>query len=179
MNCCGIYYCDTANGVGIRTSLYVSGCTHHCKGCFNEATWDFSYGKLFTQEIQNEVIESLARPYIQGITILGGEPWEVVNQKALRPFIERIKKEYPDKTIWTYSGYLFEELLDPDNKRCHSEDTIPILKMTDILVDGEFVEARKNPRLRFRGSDNQRIIKVKESLEKGTVVLSEYMEGRI
>ena len=179
MNCCGIYYCDTANGVGIRTSLYVSGCTHHCKGCFNEATWDFNYGKLFTPEIQDEVIDSLKRPYIQGITILGGEPGEVVNQKVLRPFIERIKKEYPDKTIWTYSGYLFEELLDPDNKRCHSEDTIPMLEMTDVLVDGEFVEARKNLRLRFRGSDNQRVIKVKESLEKGTVVLSEYMEGRI
>lgn len=179
MNCCGIYYCDTANGVGIRTSLYVSGCTHHCKGCFNEQTWDFNFGKLFTPEIAEEVIKSLARPYIQGITILGGEPWEIVNQKVLRPFIERIRREYPDKTIWTYSGYLFEELLDPDNKRCHSEDTLPMLEMTDILVDGEFIEARKNLKLRFRGSDNQRIIKVKESLEKGEVVLSEYMEGRI
>ena len=172
MNCCGIYYCDTANGVGIRTSLYVSGCTHHCKGCFNEATWDFNYGKLFTPEIAEEVIKSLARPYIQGITILGGEPWEIVNQKVLRPFIERIRREYPDKTIWTYSGYLFEELLDPDNKRCHSEDTLPMLEMTDILVDGEFIEARKNLKLRFRGSD-------KESLETGEVVLSEYMQGRI
>lgn len=179
MNCCGIYYCDTANGVGLRTSLYVSGCTHHCKGCFNEQTWDFNFGKLFTPEIADEVIASLARPYIQGITILGGEPWEIVNQKVLRPFIERIRREYPDKTIWTYSGYLFEELLDPNNKRCHSEDTLPMLEMTDILVDGEFIEARKNLKLRFRGSDNQRIIKVKESLEAGEVVLSEYMQGRI
>ena len=179
MNCCGIYYCDTANGVGIRTSLYVSGCTHHCKGCFNEDTWDFNFGKLFTPETENEIIASLKRPYIQGITILGGEPWELVNQKVLRPFIERIRRECPDKTIWTYSGYLFEELLDPENKRCHGEDTLPMLEMTDILVDGEFIEARKNLKLRSRGSDNQRIIKVKESLEKGEVVLSEYMEGRI
>ena len=179
MNCCGIYYCDTANGVGIRTSLYVSGCTHHCKGCFNPDTWDFNFGKLFTTDLANEIINSLKRDYVQGLTILGGEPWEVVNQKVLRPFIERIREECPGKTIWTYSGYKFEELLDPDNQRCHSTDTLPMLKMTDILVDGEFIEARKNLKLRFRGSDNQRIIKVQESLEKGEVVLSEYMEGRI
>ena len=179
MNCCGIYYCDTANGVGIRTSLYVSGCTHHCKGCFNPDTWDFNFGKFFTTDLANEIINSLKRDYVQGLTILGGEPWEVVNQKVLRPFIERIREECPGKTIWTYSGYKFEELLDPDNQRCHSADTLPMLKMTDILVDGEFIEARKNLKLRFRGSDNQRIIKVQESLEKGEVVLSEYMEGRI
>ena len=179
MNCCGIYYCDTANGVGIRTSLYVSGCTHHCKGCFNEDTWDFNFGKLFTEEIANEIINSLKKPYIQGITILGGEPWEISNQKVLRPFIERCRKACPDKTIWTYSGYLFEELIDPDNKRCHSEDTLPMLQLTDVLVDGEFILERKNLRLRFRGSDNQRIINVPESLAKGEVVLSEYMEGRI
>ncbi|MCR5149050.1 MAG: anaerobic ribonucleoside-triphosphate reductase activating protein [Eubacterium sp.] len=176
MNCCGIYYCDTANGVGIRTSLYVSGCTHHCKGCFNEQTWDFSFGKLFTPEIADEIINSLKRPYVQGLTILGGEPWEVSNQRVLRPFVEKCKKECPDKTIWTYSGYLFEELTDPDNHRCHSEDTLPMLSLTDVLVDGEFVLARKNLKLRFRGSDNQRIINVPESLKKGEVVLSEYME---
>ena len=92
MNCCGIYYCDTANGVGIRTSLYVSGCTHHCKGCFNPDTWDFNFGKLFTTDLANEIINSLKRDYVQGLTILGGEPWEVVNQKVLRPFIERIRE---------------------------------------------------------------------------------------
>ncbi len=164
---------DIANGTGVRTSLFVSGCTHHCKGCFNEETWDFGFGKPFTKEVEDEIIESLRPAYVTGLTILGGEPMEVVNQKALRPFIERIKSELPDKTIWIYSGYVWEELNDKENKRCHGEDTDAILSMIDVLVDGEFKIELKNISLKFRGSSNQRIILVPESLEKGEIVLSD------
>jgi anaerobic ribonucleoside-triphosphate reductase activating protein len=164
---------DIANGTGVRTSLFVSGCTHHCKGCFNEETWDFGFGKPFTKEVEDEIIESLRPAYVTGLTILGGEPMEVVNQKALRPFIERIKSELPDKTIWIYSGYVWEELNDKENKRCHGEDTDAILSMIDVLVDGEFKIDLKNISLKFRGSSNQRIILVPESLEKGEIVLSD------
>ncbi len=172
-----IYEADIANGIGCRTALFVSGCTHHCKNCFNEETWDFSYGKLFTKEVEDKIIASLQPAYIDGLSILGGEPMEVVNQKAIRPFLERVRKECPHATVWIYSGYTWEELTDAENKRCHSEDTMPILSMVDILVDGEFVEEKKNIRLAFRGSSNQRIIDVPKTLAEGTVVLSEYMEA--
>lgn len=165
---------DIANGVGVRTSLFVSGCTHHCKGCFNEETWDFNFGKPFTKEVEDEIIESLRPVYVTGLTILGGEPMEVVNQKALRPFIERIKKELPGKTIWIYSGYVWEELTDVNNSRCHGDDTDAILSMIDVLVDGEFKLDLKNISLKFRGSSNQRIIDVPKTLEEGSIVLSEH-----
>ncbi|WP_026670319.1 anaerobic ribonucleoside-triphosphate reductase activating protein [Butyrivibrio sp. AE3006] len=165
---------DIANGVGVRTSLFVSGCTHHCKGCFNEETWDFNFGKPFTKEVEDEIIESLRPVYVTGLTILGGEPMEVVNQKALRPFIERIKKELPGKTIWVYSGYVWEELTDVNNSRCHGDDTDAILSMIDVLVDGEFKLDLKNISLKFRGSSNQRIIDVPKTLEEGSIVLSEH-----
>ncbi len=174
MNFGQIYYNDVANGIGCRTSLFVSGCTHHCEGCFNEMTWDFNYGEAYTKEVEDELVESLKPEYIAGLTILGGEPMEIVNQKEIRPLLERIKKEVPKATIWIYSGYLWEELTDSDNKRCHSEDTDAILAMTDILVDGEFMLDKKNLMLRFRGSENQRVIDVKESLMKGIIVLSKY-----
>jgi anaerobic ribonucleoside-triphosphate reductase activating protein len=173
MNYAEIKTTDIANGVGIRTSLFVSGCTHHCKGCFNEETWDFNFGKPFTKEVEDEIIESLRPDFVRGLTILGGEPMEVVNQKALRPFIERVKNELPDKNIWIYSGYVWEELNDKNNKRCHSEDTEAILSMIDTLVDGEFVIDLKNISLKFRGSSNQRIIKVQDTLKEGKIVLSE------
>ncbi len=173
MNYAEIKTTDIANGVGIRTSLSVSGCTHHCKGCFNEETWDFNFGKPFTKEVEDEIIESLRPDFVKGLTILGGEPMEVVNQKALRPFIERVKNELPDKNIWIYSGYVWEELNDKNNKRCHSEDTEAILSMIDTLVDGEFVIDLKNISLKFRGSSNQRIIKVQDTLKEGKIVLSE------
>ncbi len=179
MNYGNIIYNDIANGIGCRTSLFVSGCTHHCKGCFNEMTWDFNYGEPFTTEIEDKIIESLRPTYISGLTILGGEPMEVPNQAVLRPFIERIKRELPNKTIWIYSGYLLEELMDEDNKRCHSSDTMKILDAIDILVDGEFVEALKDIMLRFRGSSNQRIIDVPETLRQGEIVLSKYNEKNI
>ncbi len=174
MNYGQIYYNDVANGIGCRTSLFVSGCTHHCKGCFNEKTWDFAYGEAYTKKIEDDIIESLKPSYIDGLTILGGEPMEIVNQKHIRPLIERIKKEVPKATIWIYSGYTFEELTDPDNKRCHSDDTMAILSAIDVLVDGEFVEDKKDLTLRFRGSSNQRVIDVKKTLAEGKVVLSKY-----
>ncbi|MCR5587249.1 MAG: anaerobic ribonucleoside-triphosphate reductase activating protein [Lachnospiraceae bacterium] len=174
MNYGKIYYADVANGVGIRTALFVSGCTHHCKGCFNPDTWDFNYGDPFTEVEENEIIESLKAAYVAGLTILGGEPMEVVNQAVIRPFLERVKKECPDKTIWIYSGYTWEELTDENNKRCHSEDTQKILEMIDILVDGEFVLAQKNLMHRFKGSTNQRVLDVKKTLESGTPTISEY-----
>jgi anaerobic ribonucleoside-triphosphate reductase activating protein len=174
MNYGQIIYTDVANGIGCRTSLFVSGCTHHCKGCFNEMTWDFNYGEPYTKEVEDELIESLKPGYIDGLTILGGEPMEISNQKEIRPLLERIKKEVPKATIWIYSGYLWDELTDPDNKRCHGEDTDAILSMTDVLVDGEFMLDKKDLMLRFRGSSNQRVIDVKETLKKGEVVLSKY-----
>ena len=137
-------------------------------------TWDFGYGNPFSKDVENEIIESLRPDYINGLTILGGEPMEVVNQKALRPFIDRIKKELPKKTIWIYSGYTWEELTDESNKRCHSDDTPAILSSIDILVDGEFDEDKRDLMLRFRGSSNQRVIDVPATLKAGEVVLSKY-----
>lgn len=174
MNYGQVYYNDVANGIGCRTSLFVSGCTHHCKGCFNEMTWDFNYGVPYTKEVEDDIINSLKPDYIAGLTILGGEPMEIVNQKHIKPLLSRIKKEVPKATIWIYSGYLFEELTDPDNKRCHGEDTDEILSMTDVLVDGEFVMDKKDLTLRFRGSSNQRVIDVQKSLKEGKIVLSKY-----
>ena len=170
---------DIANGVGVRTSLFVSGCTHHCKGCFNEETWDFNFGKAFTKEVEDEIIESIRPAYVSGLTILGGEPMEVVNQKVLRPFIERVRSEVPGKTIWVYSGYTWEELVDENNKRCHSEDTMEILHNIDVLVDGQFKLDLKNISLKFRGSSNQRIIDVNKTLEEKNIVLSIYNEETI
>lgn len=174
MNYGQIFYADIANGIGCRTSLFVSGCTHHCKGCFNEMTWDFQYGLPYTKEVEDQIVESVKPDYIAGLTILGGEPMEVSNQKEIRPLIERIKKEVPHATIWIYSGYTWEELTDPDNRRCHSEDTEAILSAIDILVDGEFVQEKKDLRIRFRGSSNQRIIDVPKTRETGEIILSEY-----
>ncbi|MCR5556877.1 MAG: anaerobic ribonucleoside-triphosphate reductase activating protein [Butyrivibrio sp.] len=174
MNYGQVYYNDVANGVGCRTAFFVSGCTHHCKGCFNEMTWDFNYGEPYTKEVEDDIVESLKPDHIAGLTILGGEPMEIVNQKEIRPLLERIKKEVPKATIWIYSGYLWEELTDPENKRCHGEDTDKILSMTDVLVDGEFMLDKKNLMLRFRGSENQRIIDVQKTLSTGEIVLSPY-----
>ena len=171
MNYAEIKKCDIANGIGCRTSLFVSGCTHHCKDCFNEMTWPFDYGQPFTKEVQDMLIADTDHPYIDGVTILGGEPMEIANQAGIRPFLERVKTELPGKTVWIYSGYTWEELTDPGNRRCHGSDTDAILAMTDVLVDGRFVAEKKNISLRFRGSENQRIIDVQATLKVGTVVL--------
>jgi len=177
MNIGQIYFTDIANGIGCRTAVFVSGCTHHCKGCFNEETWNFNYGHAYTKEIEDKIIASLKPSHIDGLTLLGGEPMEPINQKAIRPLLERVKKEASHATIWIYSGYTFEELTDPNNKRCHTEDTDAILSMIDILVDGEFMIDKKDITLKFRGSSNQRIIDVPATLEKGEIVLSGYAEA--
>lgn len=176
MNYGNIKYYDIADGTGVRTTLFVSGCTHHCRECFQPETWDFDFGEEFTEKEEDEIIESLKEDVVEGLTLLGGEPFEPANQKILLPFLERIRKEVPGKTIWSYSGYTWEELTDPGNTRCHSEDTIPMLKLIDILVDGEFHILEKNLALRFRGSENQRVLDVKRSFEAGAPVLSEYNE---
>ena len=175
MNYSEIKYFDIANGPGVRTSLFVSGCTHHCKGCFNEMAWDFNAGLEYTTEVEGEIISSLSPSFITGLTLLGGEPMEVRNQEGIVGLVKKIKKEMPDKTIWLFSGYTFEELLDSANSRCHCECTMEILENIDVLVDGKFVLELKDLSLKFRGSSNQRIIDMKRSLAENRVVLSEYM----
>lgn len=168
-----IKFNDIANGEGVRTSLFVSGCTHHCKECFNPETWDFNYGKEFTQEVEDKIIDSLKPSHISGLTLLGGEPMEPANQKVLLDFVKRIKQIYPQKTIWCYTGYLFdEELLKPS--RAHCPWTKEFLSYIDVLIDGEFKYELKDITLRFKGSSNQRVIDVKESLKQNKVVLSVY-----
>ena len=169
---------DIANGMGVRVSLFVSGCTHHCKNCFNEVTWDFRYGQEFTKETENMIMEYLKPSHVAGLTLIGGEPMEQPNQRGLLPLVKRVKETYPNKNIWCYSGYLFdEELLKPSRARC--EVTDELLSYIDILVDGKFVEELKDVTLRFKGSSNQRIIDVQESLRQGEVVLSELNDPRI
>ena len=174
MNYGQVFYADTANGIGARISLFVSGCTHHCPGCFNEETWDFNFGDPFTREVEDDIIEHLRPSYIDGLSLLGGEPMEAQNQRALLPFLERVKHEVPHATVWIYSGYTFEELLDTENRRCHTEATRRILELADILVDGKFILAEKDVKLRFRGSRNQRILELKESLKENRPVHSSY-----
>lgn len=160
MNYAEIKPVDIANGPGIRVSLFVSGCTHHCKGCFNAITWDFNYGKPYTKATEEYVYELVKRSYISGLSLLGGEPFEACNQRALLPLIRRVKA-LENKTIWAYSGYTYEtDLLH--GGRAHCEVTDEILSNIDILVDGEFVESLKNISLQFRGSENQRILNLKE-----------------
>ena len=174
MNYGQVFYADTANGIGARISLFVSGCTHHCPGCFNEETWDFNFGDPFTREVEDDIIEHMRPSYIDGLSLLGGEPMEAQNQRALLPFLERLKQEVPHATVWIYSGYTFEELLDETNSRCHTEATRRILELADILVDGKFILAEKDVKLRFRGSRNQRILELKESLKENRPVHSRY-----
>ena len=176
MNYCEIKYFDIANGPGVRTSLFVSGCTHHCKGCFNEMAWDFNSGKEYTTDVEGEIISSLSPSFIAGLTILGGEPMEVRNQRGVAGLVKRIKADLPEKSIWLFSGYTLEELLDVSNSRCHGEHTMDILNIIDVIVDGKFVLELKDLSLKFRGSSNQRIIDMKRSLAENRVVLSKYME---
>lgn len=166
-----IKYNDISNGIGIRTSLFVSGCTRRCKGCFNPETWDFSYGEPFTPKVEDEILSSLSPAYIKGITVLGGEPFEKENQRALFPFIKRLRNMYPEKTVWFFSGYTYEELCDEKNSRCHTEVTDELLSLIDVLVDGKFIEEKKNISLRFRGSENQRLIDLNETRKQGKIIL--------
>ena len=171
MNYGNIKYCDIANGPGVRTVLFVSGCTHHCKNCFQPETWDFSYGKPFTQEVEDEIIKSCQPAYVKGLTLLGGEPMEPANQRALLPFVRRFKTVYPNKTVWCYSGYLYEQLSGEVEYRCRCEVTDELLSLIDVLVDGEFVQELHDITLRFRGSSNQRLIDLKKTRETGLITL--------
>ena len=173
MNYGEIKNCDIANGIGVRVSLFVSGCTHRCKNCFNEQTWDFNFGKPFTEQTEEKIITMLEPSYIDGLTVLGGEPFEPSNQMALLPFIKKVRKRFPDKSIWFYSGYLFDaELLSGSRARCECTDEL--LSYIDVLVDGEYIEEKKNISLSFRGSENQRIIDVPQSLASKTVITKKY-----
>ena len=166
MNYGEIKICDIANGEGVRISLFVSGCTHHCKECFNPETWDFSYGKPFDEEAQERILSGLAPDYIDGLSLLGGEPFEPANQRALLPFLRRMRERFPQKSIWCYTGYTLEsDLLSESRARCECTDEM--LSCLDVLVDGEFVLEKKNISLPFRGSENQRIIDVKKTLAQG------------
>lgn len=170
MNYAEIKPCDVANGPGVRVSLFVSGCTHHCKECFNPETWDFEYGKPFTQDTIDEILSDLKPDYIKGLTLLGGEPLEQVNQQGLLPLLRQCREIYPDKTIWCFTGYDYEKDV---MGRMYQEwpETKELLSYLDILVDGEFMIDKKDLRLVFKGSSNQRTILVQESLQAGEVVL--------
>ncbi len=168
MNYSAIKTHDIANGLGVRVSLFVSGCTHHCDGCFNKETWSFSSGERFTEETEEYILSCLAPSYIRGLTLLGGEPMEAENQRALLPFIERMKARFPEKDIWCYSGYTLEELT---YGRAHCEVTDRLLALFDVLVDGEFKKELYNIALKFKGLSNQRIIDMKETERQGKTVL--------
>lgn len=170
MNYAEIKYCDIANGTGVRTSLFVSGCRHRCPYCFNEVAWDFSFGKPFSPSIEDALISSLEPAYISGLTVLGGEPLEPENQDALAPFLERVHDSYPHKDIWLYTGFSWEELTEGTG-RARTRHITKILSLLDVMVDGRFIQAEKDITLRFRGSANQRIIDVPSSLKAGEVVL--------
>lgn len=167
---------DIANGPGVRVCLFVSGCTHHCKGCFNQEAWDFDFGEPFTQETIDYILEQLSPSFVKGLTLLGGEPFEPQNQPAIVELLRQIKAKYPEKSIWAFSGYLFDrdilagKLGDPAITREY-------LSYLDVLVDGPFIEAKKNLTLRFRGSENQRLIDVPRSLASGEIVLWEDWQG--
>lgn len=169
MNYGQIKNCDIANGEGVRVTLFVSGCTNHCDQCFQPETWDFSYGKPFTAETEEELLRLLAPDYITGLTLLGGEPFEPQNQRALLPFVRRVRETYPQKDVWAFSGFTWEELRnDGAHPRC--EITDDLLALVDVLVDGRFIAALKDISLRFRGSSNQRIIDVPRTLSQGCIV---------
>jgi len=150
---------DIANGPGVRVSLFVSGCRHHCKGCFQPETWDFAYGQPYTEETKEKILQLLSASYIEGLTLLGGEPFEPENQTALRELVTEVKKRYPKKSIWCYTGYLYDVDLIPGGK-VYTPDTDGMLSCIDVLVDGEFIQAQKDLTLAFRGSRNQRVIRL-------------------
>lgn len=162
---------DIANGDGVRTSIFVSGCTNHCKECFNPETWDFCYGKPFTKETEDNILSTLKPAYIAGLTILGGEPMEPKNQEALLPFVKRVKQEFPNKTIWLFSGFRLDDEILKQGAYPNTKITNELLSYIDVLVDGRFIDALKNLSLKFRGSSNQRVIDVQKTLASGNIVL--------
>lgn len=176
MNYAAIKNCDIANGPGVRVSLFVSGCTHRCKGCFNEVAWDFSYGQPFTQETIDTLLELLEPPHIKGVTLLGGEPFEPQNQPPVLEFLRQMKAKYPQKSVWAFSGYLFDKDI-LSGRLGPWEITREYLSYLDVLVDGPFIQSCKDLSLRFRGSTNQRIINVPASLKENKIVLWEDWQG--
>ena len=170
-----IKYNDIANGLGVRTVLFVSGCRNHCKGCFQPETWKFDYGKVFDTEVENEILKSLAPDYIKGLTLLGGDPFEPENQEALIPFMRRVKKEHPDKDVWAFTGYLLDKDLAV-NGRKYTEYTEELLSYIDILVDGPFILEQKDLMLKFRGSSNQRVIDMNEYRKTGKISEFDFSE---
>ena len=162
--------CDIANGEGVRITLFVSGCTNRCEGCFQPQTWDFCYGEPFTKETEDKILKLLEPSYIHGLTLLGGEPFEPENQRALLPFVKRVREAYPQKNIWAFTGVTIERLLnDEPHPRCEATDEL--LSLIDVLVDGKFDLSKKNIRLKFRGSENQRVLNLPETLKTKTPVL--------
>lgn len=172
MNYANIKYYDIADGEGVRTTLFVSGCTNRCKGCFQPQTWDFSYGKPFTEAVQKELLESLSPSYINGLTLLGGEPFEPSNQAALLPFLRRVKAEYPEKTVWAFTGFVYDRDLVAGGRK-HTDFTDEMLSYVDILVDGPYVDELHDITLQFRGSANQRIIDMNRTRETGALTIWE------
>lgn len=175
MNYATIKWCDIANGEGVRVSLFVSGCTHRCKNCFNEVAWDFSYGEAFTEEVQAKILKELSSDYIAGLSLLGGEPLEPQNQEALYPFVKKVRESFPNKTIWCYTGFVLDEKAKKlKEKHKNTPYTKDLLSLFDVVVDGPYVEELKDIRLKFRGSSNQRVIDVQKTLEARKIVL--YLE---
>ena len=162
--------CDIANGEGVRVTLFVSGCTNRCPHCFQPQTWDFTYGQPFTAETEERLLSLLAPEYINGLTLLGGEPFEPENQRALVPFLRRVREQFPEKNIWSFTGFTYEELLtEGSHPRCEATDEM--LALVDVLVDGRFVKELKNIGLRFRGSSNQRLIDLNATRRSGEIIL--------
>lgn len=170
MNYCELKLNDVANGPGVRVSLFVSGCTHHCKGCFNEISWDFNAGEPFTHDTINRILDALEPAYVTGLTLLGGEPFEHINQQGLLPLLKKVKETYPDKDIWCFTGYLFDKDILNDMFEKYTE-TKEMIDLIDVLVDGEFIAEKKNLMLKFKGSENQRTIDVPASLKAGEVII--------
>lgn len=163
---------DIANGIGVRVSLFVSGCTNRCEGCFNKQTWDFNFGEPYTKKTQDKIIELLNPDFVTGLTLLGGEPFEPKNQEELLKLTNRVKNELPQKNIWCYTGFTLERLLNEEDY-CHSPFTLELLDNIDVLVDGKFEEDKKNIRLKFRGSENQRLIDMNKTRSMGKIMLLE------
>lgn len=171
MNYAEIKYFDIANGPGVRVSVFVSGCTHRCKNCFNKIAWDFNYGTPFTADVKKKIIDECKGDYIKGLSLLGGEPFEPENQPALAEFLKEFKETYPDKDVWCYTGYTYEQLTGEIEGRCYTKNTETMMSYIDILVDGRFVEELYSIRLQFRGSSNQRIIDLAKTRATGEIIL--------
>ncbi len=170
--------CDIANGPGVRVSVFVSGCNHHCKGCFNEIAWNFEYGNEFTEETINKVLKDLDKDYIEGLSLLGGEPLEHANQKGLLPLVKKVKEKFPEKSIWCYTGFDYEKDV-MGNMYKNWDETKELINNIDVIVDGKFEQELKNPSLQFRGSSNQRIIDVQKSVKENKIIWADLDKGEI